>query len=141
MLMEYNVQIIRGWPYDGSLDREEIISPGQTLSNGMWVTKNVDNTVSVVGSTKTGAAGLVIRGNGDSASAAYCNKAVVLWGNFIAQIKNLPVGVTFVPGQYLTIVNGLIQVGTFGTDPIVGVVLDVVAAGTNTNANVVAKFN
>lgn len=143
--MEYNVQIIRGWPMDGALERSEYIASGQTLSNGMWVTKNADNTVSVAGATKTGVAGLVIRGNGDSSSAATSNKAVVLWGNFEAQVKNLPSGVTFAPGNYLTVQNGLLQVGTFGTDPIIGVVLDVngtqTSPPTNGDWSIVVKIN
>lgn len=141
MKMEYNVQIVRGWPNEGALDRVEAIATGQSLSNGNWVTKNADNTVSLSGVTKTAAAGLVVRGNADSGSGAYTMKATVLWGNYIAQIKNLPGGVTFVPGSPLTIQNGMIQLGVQGTDPIVGYVLDVVAAGSFEDAHVVAKFN
>lgn len=144
MKMEYNVQILRGWPMDGALERSENISSGQTLSNGDWVTKNADNTVSLSGASAI-QAGLVTRGNGDSSSAALSNKAVVLWGNFEAQIKNLPTGVTFAPGNYLTIKNGKVALGTFGTDPIVGKVLDVNGSQgsppTNGDWSIVAVFN
>jgi hypothetical protein len=144
MKMEYNVQILRGWPMDGALERSEVIASGQTLSNGDWVTKNSDNTVSLAGSTKTRAAGLVVRGNGDSSSAATANKAVVLWSNFVAQIKNLPTGVTFAPGNFLTIQNGKVQLGTDGTDPIIGQVLDVngtqASPPTNGDWSIVAVF-
>jgi hypothetical protein len=144
MKMEYNVQIIRGWPMDGALERSEVIASGQTLSNGDWVSKNSDNTVSLVGATKTRAAGLVVRGNGDSSSAATVNKAVVLWSGFEAQIKNLPTGVTFAPGNFLTIQNGKVQLGTDGTDPIIGRVLDVNGSQgsppTNGDWSIVAVF-
>lgn len=140
MKMEYNVQIVRGWPYDGALDRAELIKSGVSLSNGDWVEKQSDNTVDAVSSTKTNRAGLVIRGNADSGSGAYTGKAEVLWGNFIAQIKNLPVGVTFTPGANLCIQNGKIQLAT-GGDPVIGFVLDVVAASSVNDAHVVARFD
>ena len=141
MKMEYNVQIVRGWPHDGALDRAAPIKAAVTLSNGDWVEKQSDNTVDLVGATKTARAGLVIRGNGDSGSGAYTGKATVLWGNFIAQIKNLPGAVTFTPGAALTIQNGKIQLGVVGTDPIIGQVLDVIAASSVNDAHVVAKIN
>jgi|ERR1700756_734470 len=124
MKMEYNVQVLRGWPMDGALERSEVIAAGQTLQNGDWVTKNSDNTVSLSGASAA-KAGLVIRGNSDSSSASTANKAVVLWSNFEVQIKNLPTGVTFAPGNDLTIKNGKVALGTFGTDPLIGKVLDV----------------
>lgn len=139
--MEYNVQIERGWPNEGALDRAELIASGQSLSNGDWVTKNSDNTVSLSGSTKTAAAGLVVRGNADSGSGTYTGKATVLWGNFIARIKNLPNGTTFVPGSPVTIQNGKVQLGVQGTDPIVGYVLDVVALSSTNDACIVVKVN
>lgn len=138
MKMDYNAQVLRGWPYDGSMDRAEAITSGVTLNNGDWVQKAADNTVGLVGATKTASAGLVIRGNGDSGSGAYTGKATVLWGNFIAQIKNLPVGVTFTPGSSLTIQNGKVQLGVVGTDPIIGHVLDVIAASATNDASIVA---
>lgn len=139
MKMDYNVNVTRGWPNEGALDRVEVIASGQSLSNGDWVTKNSDNTISKSGASKTNAAGLVIRGNADSGSGTYTNKATVLWGNFIAQIKNLPADV-FTPGSSLTIQNGMVKLGTVGTDPIIGIVLDVVAASSTNDAHIVAKF-
>ncbi len=136
MKMEYNVRVLRGWPYDGSLERVEPIKAGVTLVNGDWVEKQTDNTIDKVGATKTNKAGLVISGNGDSSSAAYAGKAVVLWGNFIAQIKNLPGGVTFVPKSGVTIQNGLVQLDA-GTDPQVGHVLDVIANSADNDASIV----
>ena len=141
MKMEYNVQILRGWPYDGALDRAEPIKAGTSVANGDWVMKTSDNTVDLVGATKTARAGLVVRGNSDSGSGAYTGKATVLWGNFIAEIKNLPAAVTFTPGAALTIQKGKVQLGVVGTDEIIGHVLDVIAASASTDASIVAKFN
>jgi hypothetical protein len=62
MLMERNAEIIRGWPYDGSLERVEVIKTGSTLQNGDWVIKQTDNSVDKSTATTTNAAGLVIVG-------------------------------------------------------------------------------
>jgi hypothetical protein len=144
MKMEYSVQVLRGWPNEGALDRVEVIKSGSTLSNGDWVVKQSDNTVDRATTTKTNKAGLVIRGNGDSGSAAYTSKAVVLWSNFIVQAKNLPVGVTFTPGANLTIQwnsstssPAYLQLDA-GTDPVIGYVLDVIAASSTNDASVIA---
>jgi hypothetical protein len=139
MKMEYNVQIVRGWPNEGALHRAEPIKAAVSLSNGDWVEKESDNTVDLVSATKTANAGLVIRGNADSGSGAYTGKATVLWGNFIAQIKNLPNAVTFTPGANLCIQNGKVQLAT-GSDPVIGHVLDVVAASSVNDAHIVAVF-
>lgn len=134
MKMEYNAQVLRGWPYDGALDRAEVIKASVSLTNGDWVQKQSDNTVDKVGGTKTANAGLVVRGNADSGSGAYTNKATVLWGNFIAKIKT---ATSFTPGQNLTVQNNALVAGTFGTDPIIGYVLDVIAASATEDASVV----
>lgn len=147
MKMEYNAEILRGWPVGQALDRAETIKTGVTLSNGDWVVKQADNTVDKAPSgSKTAAAGLVVRGNGDSGSGATTGKATVLWGNFIAQIKNLPAAVTFTPGAALTIQanaggTAFLALGTVGTDPIIGYVLDVIAASATTDSSIVAVFN
>lgn len=138
MLMERVAEVIRGWPYDGSLDRYEPIKAGVTLVNGDWVTKQTDNTVDKSGATASAAAGLVIAGNGDSGSASTSGKAVVLWGNFIARVSNFATG-SYTPGQELTVKSGKIAPAVVGTDPVVGYVLDVVAASSTTTANLVIK--
>lgn len=146
MLMERVAEIVRGWPYDGSLERSEPIKSGSTLVNGDWVTKQSDGTVDKVGSTTVALAGLVIVGNGDSGSAANAGEAVVLWSNFIAKIANYDNTKTYLPGTALAVKNGVITTATaaavtgaspvtavtFG-DPIVGYVLDVVAGGNGAN--------
>lgn len=73
MKMEYTAEILRGWPADGARERTEIVSQGVTLVNGDVVTMQADGTVNKVGATKSKRVGLVIRGNGDSASNANAN--------------------------------------------------------------------
>lgn len=148
MKMEYNVQILRGWPMDGALERQETIKSGVTLVNGDWVQMQSDGTIDKVSATKTANAGLVIRGNGDAASAAGTSgsgyvsggsgKALVLWGNFIAQQKT---ATTFTRGQALTAQSGALVVGTVGTDPIIGYVLDIAASGANQDQTFTYKIN
>lgn len=138
MLMERVAEVIRGWPYDGSLDRYEAIKSGSTLVNGDWVQKQSDNTVDKAGATATAAAGLVIVGNGDSGSAAYAGKAVVLWGNFIASVSNYAAG-AYAPGSPITIKNGVVNLGNGTTDPVVGYVLDVVASSSTQTAHLTVK--
>lgn len=148
MKMEYNVQILRGWPMDGALERQETIDTGVTLVNGDWVQKQSNGNVAKVSATKTANAGLVIRGNGDAASAAGTSgsgyvsggsgKALVLWGNFIAQQKT---ATTFTPGQALTAQSGALVAGTVGTDPIIGYVLDSVGAAANQDQTFTYKIN
>jgi hypothetical protein len=141
MLMERVAEIIRGWPYDGSLERSELITTGSTLVNGDWVTKQADGTVDKVGATAVGLVGLVIVGNGDSASAANAGEAVVLWS-----ISNYDGTKTYAPGAALTVKNGVITTAAATVvtgsapvtsvvlgDPIVGYVLDVVASASGAN--------
>lgn len=139
MKMDYSAEIIRGWPYDGSLDRNEPIKSGITLFNGDWVSKETDGTVSKVGATASGFAGLVIQGNGDSASAVNSNRAVVLWGNFLAKISNFDATATYAPGSPLTAKSGKLTLAA-GSDPIIGYALDVVAVGTASTAHLVVKI-
>ena len=70
MKLEWTAEIVRGWPADGALERIETVKAGTTVSNGDLVQPQVDGTVAKTGSTKTKRAGLVVRGNGDSWSAA-----------------------------------------------------------------------
>jgi hypothetical protein len=129
MLMERVAEVIRGWPYDGSLDMSETITTGATLRNGDWVTKQADGTVNKTGASGSALAGLVIEGNGDASSAANSNRAVVLWSNFIAKIANYGAG-SFTPGTMVTAKNGVLVPGVPGTDPVNGYVTEVIAAAT-----------
>jgi hypothetical protein len=138
MLMERNAEIIRGWPYDGSLERVEPITAAATLQNGDWVAKQSDNTVNKSGATSSNSVGLVIVGNGDSGSAAYAGKALVLWGNFLAKISNYAAG-AYAPGSPITVKSGQVALGVVGTDPIVGFVLDVVTGSTTETAHLTIK--
>jgi len=127
--MERKAEVTRGWPYDGAIDTVQAIKAAVTLVNGDWVELQADGTVDKVSATKTNRAGLVIQGNGDSGSAAYTGKAVVLWTNFVVRVSNA-VG-SFTPGTAVTAQNGVLVPGVVGTDPILGHVLSVAAAGAD----------
>lgn len=137
MKMERTAEVIRGWPFDGALDLNEPIKSGVTLVNGDWVTPQSDNTVDKAGSTATAAAGLVVQGNGDSGSAANSNKALVLWGNFIAKISNYAAG-TYAPGDSVNVANGVIKKAGAG-EAVLGTVLKVVAVSSTQTAHLVIK--
>lgn len=92
-LMTYNAEVIRGWPNDGARDNYETLDTGVTVSAGDWVISKTGNVVTNIaaGGVGVGAgngvnAGLVARGNGDSASASSSNKATVIWGNAIVRV-------------------------------------------------------
>lgn len=136
MKMEYTAMVRRGWPNEGALDRAEPIKVGATLVNGDWVAKQADGTVDKSGAAASGAVGLVMAGNGDAASAANSGKAVVLWSNFIVQVSNFAAG-AYVPGSPVTAKSGQLALGNGTTDPVVGTVLDVVAAGATDTASLV----
>lgn len=92
MKMDYTAEVLRGWPADGARERLEIVSAGATLVNGDVVQMQADGTVNKVVGVKTRHAGLVVRGNGDSASGANVN------GKFMTQVAKAASGVTFTPG-------------------------------------------
>lgn len=75
MRLEWAAEVLRGWPADGARERSELVKQGAVLVNGDVVTIQPDGTVDKVGATKTRLAGLVVRGNGDSASAANASGA------------------------------------------------------------------
>ena len=70
MKLEYTAQVLRGWPADGAREKAELILQGGVLVNGDVVEMQVDGTVNKVSATANKRVGLVIRGNGDSASAS-----------------------------------------------------------------------
>jgi len=69
MKLEYTAQVLRGWPADGARERAELVKQGAVLVNGDVVEVQVDGTVDKVSATTNRRVGLVVRGNGDSASA------------------------------------------------------------------------
>lgn len=73
MLMEYAVEILRGWPNDGARERTELVKAGVALVNGDFVEMQADGTVDKVSATKTKRAGIVIRGNVSGTSAYNAN--------------------------------------------------------------------
>lgn len=142
MKMEWTAEVLRGWPLGGARERIESVKSGSTLVNGDIVTKQADGTVDKVGATASKRVGLVIRGNGDSTSAAQSGipQAVVLWGNFIAKVSNYAAG-AYTPGSPVTAANGVYALANGTTDPEVGFVLDVIAASaTQTASLVIAAF-
>ncbi len=126
MLMERNAEVLRGWPHEGALDQVEAIASGQTLSNGDWVAPGASG-VALTNSTRTRKAGLVVQGNGDSGSAAYSAKAVVLWGNYMVKVKNYTAG-SYSAGTPLTVISGKLAVANGTSDPEVGYVVKVKTA-------------
>jgi len=155
-LMEWNAEVIRGWPNDGAKDRYETIAASTTLANGNWVIVNSSGFVTLSSSTSTRAAGLVVRGNQDPGygvpatfgtatvvqeSGANINKAVVLWGNFVVRMQAACLAAavgTYTPNTNLTVVSGKIATAV-GTDPVIGSVLQVNTLSSATaTPNVVA---
>lgn len=138
MKMEYAFEVLRGWPQDGALDRIEPIKTGDTLKNGDVVTKHTDGTVTLVGATASNKVGVVIQGNGDSASASGVGKALVLWGNYIARVASTAYAAgAYAPGSNVTGKSGKFALDA-GSDPVVGVVLDVIpASATETESLVI----
>lgn len=127
MKMEYAFEVIRGYPQDGALDRVEPIKAGVTLKNGDVVAKQTDGTVDLVGATASNKVGVVIQGNGDSSSSASSGKAVVLWSNYIARVSSTAYTAgAYVPGSNVTGKSGKFALDA-GTDPVIGVVLEIVA--------------
>lgn len=128
MKMEFAFEVVRGYPQDGSLDRVEPIKAGSTLKNGDLVAKQTDGTVDLSGASASNKVGVVIQGNGDSASSAASGKAVVLWSNYIARVASTAYTAgAYVPGSEVTAKAGKFALGVAGTDPVVGSVLEIVA--------------
>lgn len=134
MKMEHAVEIVRGWPQDGALDRLESIKAGSTLKNGDFVAKESDGTVALSAAAASKKVGVVIQGNGDSASSAAAGKALVLWGNFIAKVgASAYAAGAYAPGSVVTAKSGKLALDA-GTDPEYGIVLDVVTASATEDA-------
>lgn len=137
MKMEYAFEVVRGWPQDGSLDRVEPIKSGVTLKNGDVVAKQSDGTIDLSGATASNRVGVVIQGNGDSASSTNVSKATVLWGNYIARVASTGYAAgAYVPGSEITAKSGKFALNA-GSDPVVGIVLDVIAASATETASLV----
>lgn len=136
MKMEYTAMVRRGWPNEGAVESTEVIKASTTLVNGDWVTKHTDGTVQLATATAANniLSGLVIAGNGDSASAANTNRATVLWSGFVVDISNYDTGASYAPGNPLMSVSGKLTLHT-GTNVIVGHVLNVVAVSATETAH------
>lgn len=142
MLMEYTAEILRGWPNEGALERVETVKTASTLVNGDVVEMQSDGTVDKVSATKNFAVGIVIRGNGDSASVvAAGNKCLVLWSNYVVRIKAANVVGAVVVGSPVTGGGGgavgKFQLASSVTDNVVGFCVKVQAATTTDSAHFV----
>lgn len=138
MKMEHVVEIIRGWPQDGALDRLEPIKSGVSLKNGDFVAKQSDGTVDLSAAAASKKVGVVIQGNGDSASSAAAGRALVLWGNFIARVgASAYAAGAYAPGSIVTAKSGKLALGVEGTDPEYGIVLSVETASATQDAALV----
>ncbi len=141
MKMEHTVEILRGWPYDGARERMEPIKAGVSLKNGDVVAKQADGTVDKVGATASAYVGLVISGNGDSASMSNTGKALVLWGNYIARVGSAAYAAgAWAPGVGVTAKGGVYALAAAG-DPVVGFVLEVTANDANNSASIVINVD
>lgn len=100
MKLEYTAQVLRGWPADGARERAELITQGAVLVNGDVVEAQTDGTVNKVSGTANKRVGLVIRGNGDSASASNAS------GQFMTpQPSKSVTGLTWAGGFYTATVT------------------------------------
>lgn len=142
MLMDYDVEILHGWPDGQAIQSVETIKVGSTLNNGDFVEFQSDGTVDKVGNTKTAFAGVVMRGNGDAKDALNTGKAVVIWTNFIMRVKNTKykTASTYASGTKITVGgsanNGMLDADA-GSDPTFGYVMKVVAATATDDASLI----
>jgi hypothetical protein len=129
--MEYDAEVVRGWPNDGALDRVETCkSTYTTPAIGDWVEKQSDGTVDLVGGTKTSKVGMVVGIAATTSDAK--DKVVVLWSNFIVRVKSTKYkAAAYAPGSGIT-AGGAANSGKLdidaGSDPVIGFVLFVQAA-------------
>lgn len=114
--MDYPFMVMRGWPQDGALDSNEIVSSGSTVAAGDVVELQADGTVDAVGaaSANTINVGFVVRGNGDSDSvAAAGDKAVIVWSGFMARTQKCDTTGLSV-GDPVQAANGILEAVTTG---------------------------
>lgn len=152
--MERKVEVIRGWPNDGSRDNYEVAAGTETHKNGDVVIPTTSGKVTSVSVTGRGDTtilgtygGVVMKGAADSGSSAASGKDVVVWGNAIIKVDSSLANTGWTPaiGDKVTY-RGLAATGTTATglqlvfdkfaagDQVVGFVKDVGAAGTGATA-------
>lgn len=135
MLMEYTAEVLRGWPNEGAQERLETVKVGSTLVNGDFVEMQTDGTVDKVSATENFAAGLVIRGNGDSTSVVAAGKCLVLWGNYIVRVKSTQVTGAVVVGSPVTGKSGRLALPASGIINQLGFCVKVQAATSTESAH------
>lgn len=149
-ILDYPIEILRGWPNDGAMDLSETISSAATgasgLAAGNIVTVAANGTVQLC-FTPQAPMGLCVRGNNDNGSSVtsavvgelpgvYGDQAVVIWGNCAFRTTVYNTASVFAPGTAVTGINGLIDVAT-GTQPIFGYVKSVYPASGTMPASLV----
>jgi predicted RecA/RadA family phage recombinase len=133
MLMEHVAEVLRGWPGEGALEMAMPIKAAATLVKGDVVEMQSDGTVDKVSATPSNRVGLVVKGNGDSASASKVGMAVVLWSGYVVRVSNAAGTIT--PGTKITGKSGVFTADA-GSDPIVGYCIKVTAASSTETASV-----
>ncbi len=144
-ILDYPMEVLRGWPRDGALDMNTTISATATgasgLSCGNIATVN-SNGHAVLCGAGVAPLGLVLRGNNDVASSVNSAlvgerpgvtgpQAVIIWGNCVFRTTVYDSSATYVPGTPVTGINGVLAPAT-GSNQILGYVMDVYpAVGSN----------
>lgn len=142
-ILDYPMEVVRGWPNDGSLDFNTTISSIATGASGMSCGNivTVDGNGHAVLAAGVAPLGLVVRGNNDSASSVNAARVgerpgvsgpqgVVIWGNAIFRTTVYNAASSFSPGTAVTGLNGVIDVAT-GSNAVLGYVMSVYpASGT-----------
>ncbi len=141
-ILDYPMEVVRGWPNDGSLDFNTTISASATGASGLSCGNicTVDSNghailAGAAGATPVAPLGLVVRGNNDSASSVNAAlvgerpgvsgpQGVVIWGNAIFRTTVYNKNSTFTPGTAVTGINGVVDVAGSG-DAILGYVMSV----------------
>ncbi len=153
-ILDYPMEVIRGWPNDGALDLSETISASATgasaLNCGNVVTRASNGTVTLCVTGTANPQGIVVRGNGDTPSVTastvgtepgvYGPQALVIWGNCIFRTTVYNTASTFAPGTQVTGVNGVIDVWTAGST-VLGTVASVYPASGSNPASLLIIMN
>lgn len=148
-ILDYPMEVLRGWPNDGSLDYNTTISASATGASGMSCgnicTLDANGHAILTGTTPVQPLGLVVRGNNDSASSVNAAlvgerpgvngaQGVVIWGNAIFRTTIYNASGSYAPGTAVTGISGVIDVAS-GSDPVLGYVMSVYPASGNQPAS------
>jgi hypothetical protein len=148
-ILDYPMEVLRGWPNDGSLDFNTTISAAATGASGMSCGNicglDANGHAILTTATPTAPLGLVFRGNNDSASSVNAAlvgerpgvsgaQGMIIWGNAIFRTTVYNAASSYAPGTAVTGINGVVDVAT-GTMAVLGYVMDVYPASGNQPAS------